>query len=260
MEAVDPLQAFRAGPTPAPGLMGAVIVHGFTGSPWDMGPVAEALGTAGVPSIVPLLRGHDGGGAGIAAARLSEWRADVREAVAELQEQTGCPPIVVGLSMGGLLALDVGIDGEIEIAGVASLATPLFLERSARIVARLSRACGDSFGERMMLKKGDGSDISTDQELPGSDAIPFRALDELFSLMDSVRLRVERLDCPLLVVHARQDHTAPLDSATALVQAASAAPWVRLRILDDGYHVITRDVCADRVASEVVRFALDVRG
>jgi carboxylesterase len=259
MEAPDPLQAFRAGPDPAPGVMGAVIVHGFTGSPWDMRPVAEALGEVGVPSIVPLLSGHDGGGAGIASARLSEWRADVRAAVRDLHRSTGCPPIVVGLSMGGLLALDVGVDGEAEVAAVASLAAPLFLIRRARLVAALSRAFGDSLGERMMLKKGDGSDISTEQDLPGADTIPFRALDELFSLMDSVRLRVERLECPLLVIHARQDHTAPLDSATALVQAATAAPWVRLRILDDGYHVITRDVCAARVCSEVVRFALDVR-
>lgn len=259
MEAVDPLKAFRAGPDPTPGVMGAVIVHGFTGCPWDMGPVARALGEAGVPSIVPLLRGHDRGGAGIAAARLSEWRADVRTAVTEMHEQTGRPPIVVGLSMGGLLALDVGVDGEFEIAAVASLAAPLFLERSARIAARLSRAFGDSLGERMMLNKGDGSDISTAQELPGADTIPFRALDELFALMDSVRLRVERLDCPLLIIHAREDHTAPLDSATALLQAAVAAPWVRLRILDDGYHIITRDVCAERVCSEVVRFAVDVR-
>lgn len=225
-----------------------------------MRPVAEALGDVGVPSIVPLLSGHDGGGSGIASARLSAWRADVRVAVQELQELTGCPPLVVGLSMGGLLALDVGVDGEVQVAGVASLAAPLFLERSARIVARLARAFGDSLGERMMLKKGDGSDISTEEELPGADAIPFRALDELFVLMDSVRLRVERLECPLLVVHARQDHTAPLDSATALVQAASSALWVRLRILDDGYHVITRDVCGERVCSEVVQFALDLRG
>lgn len=256
----DPLEPFRAGPAPEAGTLGAVIVHGFTGSPWDMRPIAEALAAEGVPSIVPLLRGHGGGGIGIASARLGDWRQDVRAAIEDLSEQTGRAPIVVGLSMGGLLALDAGVDGELEVSGVASLAAPLFLERSARIVARLSRAFGDSIGERMMLRKGDGSDISTDQELPGADQIPFRALDELFALMDSVRLRLERLECPLLVVHAREDHTAPLDSATAIVQAARSAERVRLRVLDDGYHVITRDVCSERVAAEVVRFALEVRG
>lgn len=259
METANPLHAFRSGPEPEQGLLGAVIVHGFTGSPWDMRPVAEALAESGVPSVVPLLRGHDAGGDGIAAARLADWRADVRAAVAELHEATGRAPIVVGLSMGGLLAIDVGVDGEVEVAAVASLAAPLFLERSARIAARLSRAFGDSLGERMMLKKGDGSDISTEQDLPGADAIPFRALDELFSLMDSVRIRLERLECPLLVLHAREDHTAPLDSATAIVQAATSAASIRLCVLDEGYHVITRDVCSARVADEVVRFALAVR-
>ncbi|MBD90728.1 MAG: hypothetical protein CL940_10345 [Deltaproteobacteria bacterium] len=259
MESLDPLQPFRTGPDPVDGALGAVVIHGFTGSPWDMEPVAEALGAQGVPCVVPLLRGHDDGGAGIASARLSDWRADVRTAIEELREATGRPPIVIGLSMGGLLALDAGVDGEVEVAAVASLAAPLFLERSARIVARLSRAFGDSLGERMMLKKGDGSDISTREDLPGADAIPFRALDELFALMDSVRLRLERLECPLLVVHAREDHTAPLESANAIVQAARSSAWVRLRVLDEGYHVITRDVCAPRVAAEIVRFAEDVR-
>jgi carboxylesterase len=259
VETDDPLAAFHLGPDLGPGVMGVVLVHGFTGSPWDMRPLAEALSEAGFPVVVPLLRGHGGGGPGVAAARLAHWRDDVRAAVKELLSETGTPPIVAGLSMGGLLALDAALDGTLEVEGVASLAAPLFLERSARAVARLSRAFGDTLGERMMLKKGEGSDISTEQELPGADAIPFRALDELFSLMDAVRVRVQRLACPLLVVHARQDHTATLESATALVQAAMEAPWTRLRILDEGYHVITRDVCAGQVSSEVVAFATMLR-
>jgi carboxylesterase len=255
----DPLAPFRLGPDLGTGVLGVVLVHGFTGSPWDMRPVAEALGAAGFPVVVPLLRGHGGGGRGVASARLSDWREDVAGAVQEVLAETGTPPVVAGLSMGGLLAIDAALDGEQEVAGVASLAAPLFLDRSARAVARLSRAFGDTLGERLIIKKGDGSDISTGQELPGADTIPFRALDELFGLMDAVRVRVQRLACPLLVVHARQDHTAPLESATALVQAAIEAPWTRLCILDEGYHVITRDVCAAQVAAEVVAFATRIR-
>jgi carboxylesterase len=56
---------------------------------------------------------------------------------------------------------------------------------------------------------------------------------------------------PLLVVHARRDHTAPVASAARISTLARAA---RTRILDDSFHLITIDLERDAVAAEVSHF------
>ncbi|HLY83237.1 MAG TPA: hypothetical protein VKQ71_09625, partial [Acidimicrobiales bacterium] len=40
------------------GRAGALLLHGFTGSPWSMRPVAEALAATGFTVELPLLPGH----------------------------------------------------------------------------------------------------------------------------------------------------------------------------------------------------------
>lgn len=238
---------------PQHGVLGVVLVHGFTGSPWDMRLLADALGGAGVPAHVPLLAGHDRGVLGVAVATLDDWRRDVDEAVGRMERQIEGPVAVVGQSMGGLLALDLALREPTRLAGVGSLAAPLTLARSARAASRLASGLG-SFGTRFVRPKTGGSDISTREALPGPDGIPLRALHELFVLMDAVAAGLAQVRSPLLVLHARRDHTADVRSAWRLATGAGSAN-LRLVILDEGFHVITRDVCHLRVEREVVDWA-----
>ncbi|MGM0578007.1 MAG: alpha/beta hydrolase [Myxococcota bacterium] len=236
-----------------------MAVHGFTGTPWDVLPVAEGLAADGWSVRVPLLTGHDRGWRGIARARLSDWRRDVEEAARDVHERTGGPVLVVGLSMGALLCLDLAQRGAVPVRAVGSLAAPLRLGRPARALSALSRMGSPGWGERLIWPKIGGPDIANRRPMPGASWMPLRGVAELGDLVRDVRADLAAVRAPLLVVHARRDHTAPPEGAS-LLAASVSSDWVRLVLLEEGYHVITRDVCEERVAAEVVAFAARAGG
>jgi carboxylesterase len=88
-------------------------------------------------------------------------------------------------------------------------------------------------------------------ENPCYRAIPTRALGQLLAFMRVVDEALPRVTQPVLVLHAQQDHTAPVACATRIAEATHAK---RLRILPRSYHLIAIDVERDIVAAEVSRF------
>ena len=56
---------------------------------------------------------------------------------------------------------------------------------------------------------------------------------------------------PVLVVHGKHDHTAPVACATEI---ASARTRARIKLLERSYHLIASDVERDIVAEEVRSF------
>ena len=234
-------------------MLGCVLVHGFTGSPYDMGFLGEGLAQAGFPVEIPLLTGHAGGARGIARATVADWRRDVSQPTEYLYRRTGVPPLVIGFSMGGLLALDLALSRAEPLTGVASLSAPLALPMSARFGADVAQRLGP-LGRTLAWPKFTGPDIATGERLPGAETMPLCGVAELLKLIEVVRRRLHILTSPLLVLHAAQDHTAPPESATDLVSRAGSS-WVRMVTLETGFHVIPRDVCREQVSEELLAFA-----
>ena len=99
-----------------------------------------------------------------------------------------------------------------------------------------------------------GSDVRDKRvraENPCYPAIPMKALGELMQFMDVVQGELSQVTQPTLVLHARQDHTAPAACASRIAEATRAK---RIRILPDSYHLIAVDVERDVVAAEVATF------
>ena len=247
-----PFQERQFGPTPREARGHAIVIHGFTGAPSDVWPVAQVLGTRGLSVTVPCLRGHQAGTAGVGSATLEQWREDVLQAARTAAEHKPGPVYCVGFSMGALLVLDLATRSDIPIAAVAALAPPLALGPLGRHVSALvSRA---PWLKDAALRKRGGPDISNGTPLPGAPALPLRGIHQLYRLMDDVRAALPSLKTPLLVLHGRLDHTAPVAGAYALARTATAASPMRIVILERSFHVITRDVEATRVAREVGDF------
>ena len=160
---------------------------------------------------------------------------------------------VVGQSLGGLLALDLAARrSEVEV--IASLAAPLTLEGISARVARWTGPAGWLHGRLRTIPKIGGSDVldaDAKRNNPAYGAVPLRALAELVSFMKHVDDELPQIEAPLLVVHAQNDHTAPVSSAHRIANRAHAK---RLRILSRSYHLIAIDVERDIVAEEVGDF------
>lgn len=78
------------------------MIHGAFCGPWSLDPLRHAFADAGYAVTVPALRFHDGTPppAALGTTGLKDFAADLEEEIAHL----GAAPILVGHSMGGLLA------------------------------------------------------------------------------------------------------------------------------------------------------------
>lgn len=84
-------------------MIGCVLFHGFTGSPYEVAPLAEHLRKHGWMVSCPVLAGHGDDKARLASVTWKDWIKSARDAVEEMSGQ--CDTLyLVGFSMGGLIA------------------------------------------------------------------------------------------------------------------------------------------------------------
>jgi carboxylesterase len=105
-----------------------------------------------------------------------------------------------------------------------------------------------------VIPKLGGSDCRDRRARAGNvsyPAVPVAALGQLLDFMQVVDAELPRVRAPLLVLHARRDHTAAVASAARIAERARAR---RVRILEESFHLITIDVERDIVAAEVSAF------
>ncbi len=238
------------------GSVGVVLQHGFTGSPWEVRYLGERLAAAGFSVTGPLLPGHGTTVDDLDQTRWQDWVEHVERAVEAMAKRVDRVAIV-GQSLGGLLALYVGSRRK-DLTSVSTLAAPLWLDGISGRVARWAqrRASRPELG-RMLIKaipKFGGSDVLdpiSRAENPCYPSIPLKALGQLSEFMTVVDAALSKVTQPTLVLHARQDHTAPVGCADRIAEATRAE---RVRLLPRSYHLIAVDVERDIVAAEVIQF------
>ena len=94
-----------------------LVLHGFTGNPQSMRPLAEAVAAAGFTVEMPLLPGHGTAIEDMIPTRFEDWSSAAEAVYDELAAR--CDKVIVsGLSMGGTLACWLATRHP-EIAGIA---------------------------------------------------------------------------------------------------------------------------------------------
>jgi carboxylesterase len=229
------------------GPVGALVLHGFTGNPQSMRPLAQAFGAAGFTVSLPLLPGHGTRVDDMVPTRWEDWSAAAERAYAELAER--CDRVVVaGLSMGGTLTLHLA-SRHPEIRGIV-LVNPLADGEAPGIVAMVEQL--RQLGEPLV--PGIGSDIA----LAGSveSAYPLTPVQPLLSLhgaLAGLRGALTDVRCPVLLLTSPQDHV--VDPASSDLVASSVSGPVERVSLDRSFHVATLDHDAALIEREAVAFA-----
>jgi carboxylesterase len=251
---VEASPGLSTGPAPGP-LAGvptarraALLLHGFTGTPFEMRYLGEKLAARGVRAMGPRLAGHAATTHELAATSYRDWIAGADSALAELKREAD-KVAVVGLSLGGLIALDLARRNP-DLAALVCLSVPLWLPRATVVGIRAA-----SILLKRVPKIG-GSDIrdgQTKETFPTYPEFPLLPLRSLLDLQAFIRPRVPAVKQPALVMHADHDHVAPPACARELYERLGTRDK-RLVRLPESYHIITVDVEKDLVAREVGDF------
>lgn len=232
------------------GTGGVLVLHGFTGNPHSMRPVAEALAKAGFTVEMPLLPGH---GTAVEDMIPTRWPDYAQAAEAAFRALTArCEQVaLVGLSMGGTLACWL-CENHPEVRGMA-VVNP-FVDPPAESFRDVMRGLLDSGIE---LAPGVGSDIAKEGAVELAYAeTPVAAALSLFEGIDEVAARLGEISCPVLLLSSREDHVVPSSSGDVLVAGVSG-PVERVW-LERSYHVATLDHDAPEIEALTVTFVKGV--
>jgi carboxylesterase len=238
---------------------GVLCLHGITGTPYEVRPLAEALGRLGCSVEAPMLAGHGNSLRELALSRWGDWLQSAQRAMEAVSARAGGRPIAIcGFSMGGLLALRLARMFPERVAALVVMAAPLRLRRMQ--VMGIRAACRLPVDFRSLpavcipkLKGSDISDVSLRRQNPGLRAFPLAALENLLDLMDSVRADLPSIRMPTLVVHGRHDHTVPMDDSFELTGSLASDVIERLW-LERSYHIVTLDVERSVLIDTVTKF------
>lgn len=234
--------------SPDGGPHGALVLHGFTGSPVSMRPLAEAIAEAGFAVDMPRLPGHGTSVEDMVETGWDDWLTEAERALEALQARTpDGKVIVVGLSMGGMLTTALA-EGHPELAGIVLINTPVSVPSEMAVAVEGMLASG------MEVMDSIGGDIADpDADEASYDATPLRALLTMIMAGEQVRERLPEIRVPALVITSRQDHVVNPEDSNVLAEQISGP--VEHLWLEKSFHVATLDYEKAEVESATVAFA-----
>lgn len=209
--------------------VGCVLIHGFTGSPAEMRPFGEGLAQAGLRCYGPLLPGHGTNLEQMAACDHHDWLDGARHAVDYVKGRHRST-FVVGFSMGGLLALNLAL--EFDLDGLVIVSTPLRIhDRRGRFIKLLKHVRRyeppvPPPPEKVAMRPG----VAYSQK-------PVASVERLMDLMAQTRRILPEVNVPLIGIYGAQDRTATPDDDGQTLMKTVSSPDPRLVVLPQSTHL-----------------------
>ncbi|MBJ20606.1 MAG: alpha/beta fold hydrolase [bacterium] len=224
----------------------ALCLHGLTGTPYEVRPIAEALVTRGIRARGIRMAGHGGSFEALARSTRIDWVECARTELAGLRAEHE-RVFLVGLSMGGLVSLRLAQLERVE--GLVVVGVPLVLAAPIPQILPLARRLVSARRKR----SSDIQDPEARARHPGMPAMPLDSIQELIRLQSEVIPELPRIEVPILVAHGERDRTArPRDARRLYDEVGSTEKEIFL--LARSGHVATVDYDGPALARATADF------
>lgn len=229
----------------AGGPTGVLVIHGFTGNPSSMRPLAEALVDAGHSVEMPRLPGHGTTVEDMLGTGWSDWTAAVESAYQRLSET--CQRVfVAGLSMGGSLTAWIGTQHP-EAAGL------VFINAAVEASSEMRDGLQGLVDAGEVTMPGIGSDVADPEVTESAYAdVPLRCLVSMLDGVGAMQDDLATVDTPALIMTSPQDHVVAPTSSDHLASLLRG-PVERVS-LDRSFHVATIDFDRDLIIERTLDF------
>ena len=216
---------------------GVILIHGFTGAPFEMRELGEHLNQQGYTVLGVRLAAHGTKVEDMNRAHWQDWLASVEDAWHLLQNITD-RIYVGGLSMGGVLSLL--FSAHFPAAGTMALAAPYAMPKGpkTKFIKPISWIIH-------IAPKGEESDWF-DKESEAIhicyDTDPVKGALQLQEMLEVMRNELPNLASPLLLIYSKDDQTVKFEEGhiDMVYQAAGSAIKEKM-LLEGSGHVLTRD-------------------
>lgn len=225
--------------------IGCLLIHGFTGAPSELKPLGEYLALKGIGIHSIRLAGHGTKPEDMANTRWPDWYNSAKQGLLHLKGKYD-QIFVVGLSMGGLLALKLA--AEFKVDGVISINAPIYLKnRAIRLVPLL----------QFFKKYHQKPKIGSFRNRFAYDRVPLKALASLLQLITHTKKQVlKKVCCPVLVVQSKDDETV-LPKSGEYIFRNLAEQKKQLLWLSEAGHIATLGKAQEELFIQISNFLCD---
>lgn len=220
-----------------------LIIHGFTGGPFEVMPLATHLEEKGYTVAVPTLAGHGGKLSNLNHVSYLDWISSAESEILKLftAQQKVC---IIGFSMGGLIGFQLA--QKYPVHALVTLSSPIYVWNGQRIVRNIVEG----------LKNKDYRRIH--KYACSLRETPLRAALNFKILLNKTKPLIKQTTIPLMVIQGLKDDTVKPKSAHYIYQQA-ASPKKELFFLKESGHIICCDIEQKQVFQLVETFLEQVK-
>ena len=178
---------------------GLLLIHGFTGTPFDMGPLAEFFRGIGFTISVPLLEGH---GTSPEQLKKTMWNDSLRsaeEAYHQLRLAGSHTIYIIGHSMGGLLGLKLAL--RYPVQAIATLSSPVFVHDKRIQYVRFLKWI------LPYIRRTEKKAPHIERHLKPYLRTPLASIQQLHELIISTKLDLPKVETPIFIAQGGADET-----------------------------------------------------
>ncbi len=233
-----------------------LLIHGFTSGPSAFEFLIPRLLEKDFEPVVPTLRGHGlDSWQKLEGVEWEGWLSDARRALEAIAFEQGST-VVIGHSMGGLLALLLAADhpgqvGGLVLAGAAlHLASPFGPGRPLGFLQPLVKR---------LFRSWDMTPFYTDRSMLSSDRnyrrAPMSSIATFMELVGETKGRLSGVTAPALILQGRRDRRVNWKSADMIANGISTpAAGKRVEILGETDHEMFRDCERNNIIARVLEY------
>ncbi|MEM9968845.1 MAG: alpha/beta fold hydrolase [Pseudomonadota bacterium] len=235
-----------------------LYIHGFSATSEEIRPVPDEVAKALSANLIyTRLTGHGRSGVALADARISDWTADVAEALA-IARKIGDRVLILSTSTGATLATAAALDGDqmMQVAGLVMISPNFGINNS--MAALLTWPAARYWLPVIAGQERSFEPRSERQELYWTTRYPSAAIFPMAALVQEVVSRdLSQATVPALFIYSKEDRVV-LPDATADVVARWGGPTKALHPtlgpLDDPFnHVIAGDIMSPGQTDSMIR-------
>jgi carboxylesterase len=228
--------------------IGVLLLHGFTSHLNTVNGLVPHLEAAGIPYEMPILRGHGTRYQDLSGVTQGDWYVDAERALIKLWNKVD-RIVVVGLSMGGLVALELAIRHPDKLAGVVTVAACLkFVDPLAPLSGLMSR----------VIKYWPSPESFNDLSRKGPDfknypKFPTRTFARLYEYSQQIAERLREVHVPIRILQSKKDQITAAEAANIIYEKVSS-PVREIVWYEESGHEMMQDLEAERVFADVMEF------
>lgn len=248
----QPFDLAPASSNPRPRRIGALLLHGFMGTPKELRPLGHALAADGIRAVAPLLPGFGPDVPDLPRTTADDWSRAVDAAWATVRGESDAT-LLLGFSFGAALALQTASHSPpdalvlispyvrlIDLPSWLLVAGLPVLKRTIKTFSPYAKADFQDPEVRRFFHEMDPTfdldDRKTQDLLRERSTIPFSVVDELRRATDRGRKAASSVSSPTLLVQGTRDDTSTV--ARSRVLAGSLRGTLTLRELDADHLIV----------------------